>query len=162
MQLKSWPAYTNTKQLSMKILGQHLGKKDIIHLIPRLIIVLIIGQTIPFKFMGAEESKWIFEQIGWEPWGRLLIASIETTAVIFLISRYYIFGAIISLSLISAANLMHFLRLGIEVNGDGGALFVMSIIVIICSLIVVIHWNRMRSKASVKHFDYEVEVEEEV
>jgi len=133
MQLKSWQLYTNTKQPSMKILGQTLERKDLVHLIPRLLVVVIIGQTLPFKYSGAEESVWIFSQMGWEPWGRYLIAIIETTAILFLLSRYYIFGAIITLS----------------------------IIVIICSLIVVIHWNRKRSKNYDKHFDYEVHVEEE-
>lgn len=145
----------------MKVLGQTLGKKDIIHIIPRLIIVFIIGQTLPFKFMGAEESVWIFEQMGWEPWGRYLIATIETTAIILLLSSRYILGAIITLSIISAANFMHFTRLGFDVNNDGGLLFGMSIVVIICSLIVVIHWNRMRTKDVSKHFDFEVQVEED-
>ena len=144
----------------MKLLGQNLGKKDLIHVIPRLIIVIIIGQTLPFKFMGAEESIWIFAQMNWEPWGRYLIASIETTAIVFLLSRYYIIGAIITLSIISAANFMHFTRLGIIINDDGGTLFVMSIIVIAMSLWIVIHWNRMRTRESTKHFDYEVEVDE--
>lgn len=161
MQLRSWPAYTNHKQRRMNILGQTLGKKDLIHIIPRLIIVIVIGQTLPFKFIGAEESVWIFEQMNWEPWGRYMIASIETIAIILLLSRYYILGAITTLSIISAANFMHFTRLGIDVNNDGGLLFALSIVVIICSLIVVIHWNRMRTQAGSKHFDFEVKVEEE-
>ena len=90
-----------------------------------------------------------------------MIAIIETIAIILLLTRWYILGAIMSLSLISAANFMHFTRLGFDINGDGGFLFKMSIVVIICSLIIVIHWNKNRNKDEAAHFDFEVSVEEE-
>ncbi|MBC6400099.1 MAG: DoxX family protein [Ekhidna sp.] len=138
----------------MKALGQTLTSKDLVHIIPRLIIIIIIGQTLPFKYLGADESIWIFTQMGWEPWGRYMIAIIETVAIILLISRWYIVGAIITLSIISAANFMHFTRLGFNINGDGGLLFGLSVAVVICSLMVVIHWNKMRTKKYTKHFDF--------
>lgn len=145
----------------MKVLGQTLVKKDLVHIIPRLLIVIIIGQTLPFKYSGHPESVWIFEQMGWEPWGRYMIAIIETFAIVLLLSPWYIMGAIITLSIISAANFMHFTRLGININGDGGFLFQLSIVVIVCSLIIVIHWNRNRIKKQKTLFDYDVSVEEE-
>ncbi len=137
----------------MKVFGQPFSIKDLIHLIPRLIVVIIIGQTLPFKFFGFEESIWIFSQMGWEPWGRYMIATIESIAIILLLSPWYIVGSIITLSIISAANFMHFTRLGFDINGDGGLLFSLSIVVIICSLIVVIQWNRMRTKKNDPRFD---------
>ena len=131
------------------------------HIIPRLIVVFIIGQTLPFKYTGHPDSVWIFEQMGWEPYGRYLIAALETTTVILLLTRWYIMGAVMSLSLLSAANFMHFTRLGFELNGDGGFLFKMSIVVILCSLMIVIVWNRSRKKKQVTHFDFDVSAEEE-
>lgn len=128
----------------MKVFGQNLTTKDLIHVIPRLIVVIVIGQTLPFKYSGHPESIWIFEQMGWEPWGRYMIAIIETIAILLLLSSWYIIGAIISLSIISAANFLHFTRLGLEINGDGGLLFRLSILVIICSLSIVVVWNRIR------------------
>ncbi len=130
----------------MKLLGQTLERSDLIHVIPRLIVAIILAQTLPFKFLGAEESKEIFQAINMEPWGRYLVASFELAAVIFLLSRYYIVGAIIALSFITTANFFHFMRLGIEVNGDGGQLFIYSIIVIVCSLWTVVHWNWYKRK----------------
>ena len=56
---------------------------------------------------------------------------------------------------------MHFTRLGFDVNGDGGFLFTMSIVVIICSLIIVIHWNSMRSQTDTAKFDFDVKLDEE-
>ena len=130
----------------MKFLGQNFSKKELLHWIPRLIVVIILAQTLPFKYLGAEESVMIFTRLDMEPFGRYLIAVIETTAVIFLLSRYYIFGAIVSLSIISAANFLHFVKLGLVVNDDGGTLFVLSLIVIICSLWIVIYWNKVRTR----------------
>ena len=99
--------------------------------------------------------------MGWEPWGRYLIALIETSAVILLLTKRYIAGAIISLSLISAANFMHFTRLGFDVNGDGGFLFKMSIVVILSSLMIIIVWNRNRSKKQSSDLEFEIHLDEE-
>jgi hypothetical protein len=129
----------------VKFFNQY-SSRDAIHLIPRWIIVIIIGQTLPYKYLGAEESVWIFSQLGWEPWGRYLIAILETVAIVLLLSRWYVAGAIITFSLISSANLMHFLRLGIEVNKDGGLLFIYSIVVVAASLVILIYWNRRPRK----------------
>ena len=145
----------------MKVLGQSLTKRDLVHIIPRLLVVFIIGQTLPFKYIGHPESVWIFEQMGWEPWGRYMIAVLETITVLLLLTRWYIVGATLSLSLLSAANFMHFTRLGFELNGDGGFLFKMSILVIISSLVIVISWNRNRKKQQITHFNFDVAVDEE-
>ncbi len=123
-----------------------MRRHDLLHWIPRIVIVIIVGQTLPFKFMAAPESVWIFEQLNMEPTGRLGIATIELLAVLALLSKYYILGAIISLSIISAANFYHFTRLGLIINNDGGALFIMSIIVLACALWLLIYWNGLRRR----------------
>lgn len=148
--------------MKVKPIFNSFRAKDLIHIIPRLIVVLILAQTLPFKFSGAEESVWIFEQIGWEPWGRYLIACIETVSTILLLTNYYIFGAVISLSIISAANFLHFTRLGFVVNNDGGTLFILSIIVIFCSLWIVLYWNMQRVEKKVANFEFEWEEEDEL
>ena len=137
--------------------------RDLLHIIPRLIVAIILAQTLPFKFSGAEESVWIFEQIGWEPNGRYLIATIEAVATLLLLTNFYIAGAIISLSIISAANFLHFTKLGFIVNDDGGTLFILSIIVIFCSLWIVLQWNmqRVEQKASNFELDWTEEDEQE-
>ncbi|MCE2995009.1 MAG: DoxX family protein, partial [Flammeovirgaceae bacterium] len=43
----------------------------IIFWIARLLAALIMLQTLYFKFTGAEESVYIFTQVGMEPWGRI-------------------------------------------------------------------------------------------
>lgn len=146
--------------MRLKPIFHSFQTRDLVHIIPRLIVAIILAQTLPFKFSGAEESVWIFEQIGWEPWGRFLIASIETTSTFFLLTNYYIIGAIISLSIISAANFLHFTKLGFIVNDDGGALFIMSIIVIFCSLWVVVYWNMQRVENKPSNFEFDWKDEE--
>ena len=36
----------------------------------RIVAAVILGQTLFFKFTGAEESIYIFTKVGLEPWGR--------------------------------------------------------------------------------------------
>ncbi|MEM9896214.1 MAG: DoxX family protein [Bacteroidota bacterium] len=141
----------------MRFLGQNFKRQDWIHVVPRLIVTIILLQTLPFKFSGAEESVYIFSLLNMEPWGRYLIATLELVSSLLLLSPYYIMGAIISLSIISAANFLHFVKLGFIVNEDGGVLFVLSIIVVVCSLWTVIYWNRMRSKKNEKDFNLGLE-----
>lgn len=147
--------------MKVKPIFHSFETKDLIHIIPRLIVALILAQTLPFKFSGADESVWIFQQIGWEPWGRFMIASIETIATLLLLTNFYILGAIISLSIISAANFLHFTKLGFIVNDDGGTLFILSIIVIFCSLWIVLYWNMQRIEQKVSNFDIEWDEEDE-
>ncbi len=148
--------------MTVKPIFHSFQTRDLVHIFPRLVVAIILGQTLPFKFSGAEESVWIFTQIGWEPWGRYLIASIETVSTILLLTNFYIFGAIISLSVISAANFLHFTKLGFIVNDDGGTLFILSIIVIFCSLWIVLYWNMERVQEKAANFEFDWEEDEEL
>lgn len=121
--------------------GQSFKRKDLTHWIPRIIVVFIIGQTLPAKFLAVPESVWIFDQLNMEPNVIIIIAIFELIAILALVTRFYIIGAIISLSIISAANFYHFTVLGLEINNDGGLLFIFSIIVVMCSLWIVMYWN---------------------
>lgn len=145
--------------MKVKFIGQSFKWRDLVHIIPRLIIAIILAQTLPFKFSGSEESVWIFTQLNMEPWGRYMIATIELVATLLLVTNYYIFGAVISLSIISAANFLHFARLGFIVNDDGGALFILSIIVISCSLWIVLYWNTRKLESRAYNLDFKIKEE---
>jgi hypothetical protein len=43
------------------------------NLLVRLIPAIIMLQTLFFKFSGAAESVYIFNSIGLEPWGELVL-----------------------------------------------------------------------------------------
>src|SRR6184192_3355769 len=70
----------------------------------QLIAAVILFQTLFFKFTGAEESKYIFQTLGMEPWGRISSGFAELIAtVLLLVPRTVTLGALLSLGVISGA-----------------------------------------------------------
>lgn len=100
----------------------------------RLLVAVILGQTLFFKFSGSEESVYIFETLGMEPWGRFASGALELVAVLLLLSpRGIALGALLSAGVLSGAIVSHLTRLGIEVKGDGGLLFGLGVIAFLAS-----------------------------
>ncbi len=96
----------------------------------RLVVAVILLQTLFFKFTGAPESKYIFETLGLEPHGRIGSGVAELIASILLLwPRTMVWGAALSLGVISGAIMSHLTKLGIEVQGDGGTLFFLAVVV---------------------------------
>ena len=112
----------------------------------RLISVIILVQTLFFKFSGAEESIYIFTTVGMEPWGRIGIGILElVAAVLLLFNKTALFGGVLALGLMLGAIGMHLTKLGISVQGDGGYLFFLALLVAVCSAFVL-----LRNKAKVE------------
>lgn len=100
----------------------------------RLVAAFIMVQTLYFKFTASPESVYIFSTIGMEPWGRIGIGVMELiSSVLILMSATAWLGAGLALGLMVGAIGMHLTLLGIEVQGDGGQLFIYAIIVTLCS-----------------------------
>lgn len=99
----------------------------------RVIAAVILAQTLFFKFSGAEESVYIFQTLGMEPWGRLGSGVAELIcAILLLVPRTAWLGALGGLGVISGAILSHLFVLGIEIKGDGGLLFGLAVAVFVC------------------------------
>lgn len=114
--------------------------KTLLFQIARLLAAVILLQTLFFKFTGAEESKYIFTQVGAEPFGRYASGVVELIASILLfVPRYVWLGAALSLGVISGAIFSHLTILGIEVKDDGGLLFGLACVVFLCSAFVLWH-----------------------
>ena len=97
----------------------------------------ILLQTLFFKFTGAKESVYIFSTLGMEPWGRIGSGVAELIAsVLLLLPSTVIYGAALSLGIISGAILSHLTKLGIALPAvdDHGELFTLAVIVFVCSL----------------------------
>jgi putative oxidoreductase len=110
----------------------------IIYWAARLLAAAIMTQTLFFKFTGAEESVYIFTTIGVEPWGRIGIGIMELIAsVLLLIPAAAFLGALLAMSLMMGAIMMHITILGVVVNGDGGYLFLLAVVVALCSAYVL-------------------------
>ncbi|PJZ45610.1 DoxX family protein [Leptospira brenneri] len=98
--------------------------------VSRVIAILILGQTLYFKFSGSEESKFIFSVMGMEPWGRYGLAVLESFCILFLLlPRLVWLGALVGFNLMLGAVLSHFVFLGIVVKDDGGLLFLLALVV---------------------------------
>ncbi len=105
----------------------------------RLTVAGILLQTLFFKFTGAAESVFIFETLGAEPYGRIGsgVAELIAAALILTPSTVAI-GALLALGVISGAIVSHLTVLGIEVMGDGGLLFALAVVVLVCSAAVLV------------------------
>lgn len=104
-----------------------------------ILAAIILLQTLYFKFTGAPESVYIFEQLGAEPYGRIGLGVVELiTAGLLIVKRTSFLGGLLGLGIISGAILSHLFVLGIEVQNDGGTLFILALIVFILCLITVI------------------------
>lgn len=96
---------------------------------------VILAQTLFFKFTGAPEAKHIFTTLGVEPWGRIGTGVAELiAAILLLIPRTAIFGAVLGVGLMVGAVASHLGPLGVVVLNDKGLLFSLALIVLTCSV----------------------------
>jgi uncharacterized membrane protein YphA (DoxX/SURF4 family) len=109
----------------------------------RIVAALIMLQTLYFKFSGAEESIYIFSKLGMEPWGRIGSGVMELIAsVLLLIPATTAIGAVLGLGLMGGALFFHITKLGYEVQGDGGQLFIYALLVFISCAVLLIVYRR--------------------
>jgi uncharacterized membrane protein YphA (DoxX/SURF4 family) len=120
-------------------------KNTILIWVIKLIAVIILLQTLYFKFTGASESIYIFSTLGVEPFGRIGSGIVELVAsILILIPRTTLLGALLGLVTMAGAILSHLLFLGIEVQNDGGTLFVLALVTFVCcSFLVYLNKNRI-------------------
>ena len=112
----------------------------IIDWIVRIVVAVVLLQTLFFKFTGAKESVYIFSTLGAEPWGRVGSGVVElVAAILLLIPRTAVYGAILALGTISGAIFAHLTKLGITIPAvdDHGELFALAVVVFIGSLVVL-------------------------
>jgi uncharacterized membrane protein YphA (DoxX/SURF4 family) len=112
--------------------------QNIIQWIARIVAAIIMLQTLYFKFSASPESVYIFTTVSMEPWGRIMVGVLELIAsILILIPVVSWVGAGLALGLMLGAIGMHLTILGIEVQGDGGYLFALALIVSICSIVIL-------------------------
>jgi hypothetical protein len=113
-------------------------KNPIILWIVKLTAVVILLQTLFFKFTAAEESVYIFQTLGIEPYGRIGSGVVELIAsILILIPRTTLLGALLGLGTMLGAVFSHIFVLGIEVQQDGGTLFILAVITLASCLLLV-------------------------
>lgn len=125
-----------------------ISGRQVISWILRIIAAVILLQTLFFKFSGASESVYIFQTLGAEPWGRYGSGVAELIAsILLLIPKTAWIGAGLGVGVMCGAILSHLTILGIEIQNDGGLLFILAIIVLICCLATLaIHRKEIQFK----------------
>ena len=109
----------------------------------RIVIAIILIQTLRFKFTAHPDSVYIFQKIGLEPIGRISIGILELIAgILVLIPKTVWAGALLTLGLIGGAIMLHLTQLGIEVNNDGGMLFITAVVTFILAAIVLFIYKK--------------------
>jgi len=122
----------------MKTLTRLSRGRQVVSWALQLVAAGILVQTLFFKFTAAPESVYIFSMLGLEPVGRIASGIAELFASILLLTPWTAtLGAVLSLGVMSGAIVSHLTVLGIEVQGDGGLLFALAIIVFVSSAIVL-------------------------
>jgi hypothetical protein len=120
-----------------------------ITVVVRLLVAVVLLQTLFFKFTAAPESVAIFTKLGLEPYGRIGSGIAELLAALLLLtktSRWIAAGAALSLGVITGAILSHLTVLGIEVDGDGGLLFALALVVFFgAGFVSFVHRDGLRS-----------------
>lgn len=115
---------------------------------------VIMGQTLFFKFAGAEEPVYIFTTLGAEPWGRYGTAVFELIAVVLLlIPKTAPIGAALGVGLMLGAIGSHLTKLGIVVKDDGGLLFGLGVAALAaCAVVLVVRREQALSQiAAARH-----------
>lgn len=116
-----------------------MNTKITVSWILRLLVAIILLQTLYFKFTAHPDSVYIFSTLGIEPWGRIGLGVAELiAAVLVLYPPASLLGMILSFGIISGAVLSHLFVLGIVVQDDGGSLFGLAMVVLVASAIYLI------------------------
>ena len=132
--------------------------KNIVLWVLKLTVAIILLQTLYFKFTAHPDSVHIFSALGVEPFGRIGLGIIELiTAGLILYPRSSLLGMVLSLGIIAGAIASHLLVLGLEVEGDGGGLFTLALVVLAADLVYFglqraelgAMWGWMRGKLAV-------------
>jgi hypothetical protein len=112
-------------------------------LVLRVVPALIMAQTLYFKFGGDPSAVALFTKLGVEPWGRLGTGALEAVAALLLLLPASAFlGALLTLGLMGGALFSHLTVLGIEVENDGGLLFVLALVCAVTAGLVLLGRRR--------------------
>jgi len=99
-------------------------------------VLLLMAATM--KFMGDPGSVAVFTRLDMDPGGRYLIAVIELTAAILLLSPLAALGSVVATGVMCGAIIAHVTQLGLVTNDDGGRLVGLLVIVLVCVSYVLV------------------------
>lgn len=102
----------------------------------QILAAVILLMTLPGKFMGMEIPIKLFTELGMEPHGRYITATIELIAgIMILIPTSSVLGAVLGAGVMSGAIIGHITKLGF--TGDLGQMGFLAIVAFTLCLIVI-------------------------
>ena len=117
--------------------------KQKLHLFLRIVIAIILLQTLRFKLTAHPDSVFIFTMAEMEPYGRIAIGVLELIfAILLIFPKTAWIGSLGTLGIISGAIFLHLTKIGIEVLGDNGLLFYTALFVFAGSIFIL--WNERK------------------
>ncbi|WP_136668033.1 DoxX family protein [Flavobacterium sp. H122] len=117
-------------------------KKINLQLVVKIVLAIILLQTLFFKFTASPESVYIFTKLNAEPVGRISSGIIELIASFLLFfKRTKFYAAIVIFGTMTVALLSHLFVLGIEIMNDGGTLFLLACVCFVISGYLVFRYK---------------------
>ena len=108
----------------------------------RIIAAIILLQTLYFKITAHPQPVALFTTLDMEPWGRIGTGIAELiAAILLLIPRTTLLGAIMGLGLMSGAIFFHLTKLSINFGGDV-ILFAYAVITFSSCLVLIIIYKK--------------------
>ena len=121
------------------------------YLLFRFVPAFIMLQTLQYKLTGDPLSIHIFTTLGIEPWGRYMSGFSELAAGLLLLFPMTAFvGAIMGIGIMAVAVVSHLTLLGVNVQGDGGTLFSMAVVTLLCCAVTLYLERRTIKKLKLK------------
>ncbi|MEM8584568.1 MAG: DoxX family protein [Bacteroidota bacterium] len=114
-----------------------MNRDNIVEWVLRLVPAVIMLQTLFYKFTGHPDSVLLFTQLGVESFGRIGLGIVELfAAILLLIPETVKYGIVLGSGLMAGAIATHVFIIGINFNNDGGALFTLAAVAMICLLVL--------------------------
>jgi len=102
----------------------------------RLVVAAILLPVGYSKLAGTPMDIMLFERLGMEPKGRIIIGLLEIIAALLMLSPQAASGALIAVGIMFGAIIAHSTVLGVDV-GDGGRHVAMLALVLVSSAVVL-------------------------
>ncbi|MEM8866944.1 MAG: DoxX family protein [Verrucomicrobiota bacterium] len=110
--------------------------KQILSWIAQVLVAIIMGQTLFFKFTDAPETVELFQLLGQGALAYKTIGALELIACILILTRpTIIYGALLSIGLMSGAIMAHLTTIGF--SGPNGSLGLLAIAAWMLSCLVL-------------------------
>jgi hypothetical protein len=110
----------------------------------RLFAAAILGMAGVMKVVGASDPVALFTLLGAEPWGRVLVGSLEVlTTALLLWPRTAVYGGMLGFCLMLGAIGTHLLRIGVTYGGDPSLFITACLVLAATAATIVLNRDRL-------------------